>query len=704
MKVYTIILLCCLNGDAFSQEELPHRQEQQLENLAEREESETEEDSFAQELEAFRRRRLNLNTATADDLERLQLLNALQVHSLLQYRLLLGPFIHLYELQAVPHWDVATIQKVLPYISVNDETPVAKRISKGLRSGDGSLMLRLSRSFPKDGGYDDTTAAGYRGSPQKILVRYRYNYKNVLQWGVLADKDAGEPLFKEKQRTGFDFYSAHLFIRNIGMIQSIAAGDFAVNMGQGLIQWQSLGFRKSTEITAIKRQSAVLRPYTSAGEYNFHRGAGITLRKKRLSVTVFASLRRLDANVDADTARNLTISSFITSGLHRSQKEMEKKNNVSQRAGGFNLSYKGTAWHVGANCITYDFSNPVHKRDEPYNYYAFSGRRLTNYSVDYDYTVKNMHLFGELAFAPAFGRASGGRGRSKGLLQGVLISLDSKVDASLVFRHLESGFQSLYSTAFTENSLPTNETGLFMGLSVKPARAMRLDLYADVFHFPWLRLRADRPSGGREFLVQLAYEPNKRVEVTSRFRFGWKQANDITEDDNKNNLNQFFTDRLYNLRPVSKINWRLHVSWQTTAALRLRQRMELVWFDTGMPGAEVGYLIYNDVTWHPPNKPFDLGGRLQLFETDGFNSRIYVFENDVPSSYSISAIYQKGWRYYVNCKIEVSKLTGRLLQRRVPSTQLFFRWGNTTPKTRYLTDIHSVRRHEYKVQVIFLGF
>jgi hypothetical protein len=687
MKWCAIILLCCLCCDALSQQELPQRQEQQLENLAEREENDVEDDSFVQELEAFRKRPLNLNTATADDLERLQLLNALQVHALLQYRLLLGAFLHLYELQAVPHWDVATIQKVLPYVSVNDETTVARLMSKGLRDGNGTLMLRLSQSLPNAAEYDDTTATGYRGSPQKILVRYRYNYKNVLQWGVLADKDAGEPLFKDKQRAGFDFYSLHLFVRNVGIIHSLAVGDFAVNMGQGLIQWQSLGFRKSTEITAIKRQSPVLRPYTSAGEYNFHRGVGITLRKKRMFLTVFASLRHLDANTDAGTAGNLTITSFINAGMHRSQKEMEKKNNIRQLAGGFNLLYKGAAWHVGTSCISYEFSNPIQKRDEPYNYYAFSGRRLTNYSVDYDYTVKNMHLFGELAFSP-------GANQNKALLQGMLISLDPKADASLVFRHLESGFQSLYSTAFTENSLPANESGLFIGLSLKPVRGIRLDMYADVFSFPWLKLRADRPGGGREFLVQLAYEPNKRVEVISRFRYEAKQANDMIEDDN----------RLYILRQIPKINWRLHVSWQATTTIRLRQRMELVWFDKGMPEAEAGYLIYNDVAWHPVNKPFDFSGRLELFETDGFNSRIYAFENDVPGSYSISAVYQKGLRYYVNSKIDVSTVARKNFSWRLPLISLFLRWGYTIQKPQYPIVYQSVRQYEYKAQLIFLGF
>ena len=99
--------------------------------------------------------------------------------------------------------------------------------------------------------------------------------------------------FKGAQNRGFDFYSFHLFARKIGPIQSFAVGDFTVNMGQGLIQWQSLAFRKSVDVLGLKRQSPVLRPYNSAGEFNFHRGGGITIQKGDAEATAFISYRKL---------------------------------------------------------------------------------------------------------------------------------------------------------------------------------------------------------------------------------------------------------------------------------------------------------------------------------------------------------------------------------------------------------------------------
>ena len=81
----------------------------------------------------------------------------------------------------------------------------------------------------------------------------------------------------------------------------MAMGDYTVNLGQGLIQWQSLAFEKSPEVMAIKRQAPVLVPYRSAGEFYFNRGIGITLQKGRFETTAFASYKKISGNIVSDT-------------------------------------------------------------------------------------------------------------------------------------------------------------------------------------------------------------------------------------------------------------------------------------------------------------------------------------------------------------------------------------------------------------------
>ena len=100
-------------------QEIPISAEQQLENLTDATEEETEDDTYLQDLEQFRKNPINLNTADADELKQLRVLTDLQIVNLVLYRNLLGRFIHIYELQAVPAWDVFTIRKIIPFVVVD---------------------------------------------------------------------------------------------------------------------------------------------------------------------------------------------------------------------------------------------------------------------------------------------------------------------------------------------------------------------------------------------------------------------------------------------------------------------------------------------------------------------------------------------------------------------------------------------------------
>jgi len=534
-------------------QEIPVNTEQQLENQADADQGEMEDDTYLQELEQFRKNPVNLNTADADELKQLRMLTDLQIENLISYRSVLGHLISIYELQAVPAWDISTIKRVLPFVTTAIPFNLKEEAGRRFRDGEHSLLLRASQVLERSAGFDQQLpGTKYTGSPQRIFFRYRYTYKNLLQFGLAGDKDAGEPFLKAAQKMGFDFYSFHLFARKIGRIQALALGDFSVNMGQGLIQWQGLAFRKSAEVMGVKRQSAVLRPYSSAGEFYFHRGAGITIKTGRIESTVFFSIRKLGGNVVTDTLNNRDfISSFLTSGYHRTAGELEDRNNFTQTAAGAVLHYRGKQWQLGCNGIYYYYSLPIEKRNEPYNLYAISGKQWANLSVDYSYTYKNLHFFGEAALD---------KKGEKAFINGLLLSVDPKADLSFVQRTISKAFQSINGNAYTENTFPTNEIGFFAGVTIRPASGWRLDAYVDFYKFPWLRYMVDAPSNGKDYLVQLTYNPIKQVEVYSRFRTETKQSN---QPDNSSVTNL--------LAGIPKQNWRTKVTYKNKTPLTIPQ-------------------------------------------------------------------------------------------------------------------------------------
>jgi hypothetical protein len=655
-------------------QELPNSTKQQLENLADVMEEETEDDAYLQQLSYLQKEPLNLNSATADDLQVFFFLTDLQIQNFIRYRSMLGNLISIYELQAVPGWDVSTIYKLLPFVTIEGKLFFKQAILARFKNGDNNLLLRGARILEKAKGYDQSLNTHYGKDRNHWLLRYRYQYKNLLQYGITADKDAGEPFFKGINSKGFDFYSFHLFARNTGIFKSIAIGDYTVNLGQGLIQWQSLAFKKSSEVLSIKRQSAALRPYSSAGEFYFNRGAGATIQKGKIQATLFASLRKISANRSIDSSNNEIFTSFLAGGLYRTVSEQADKNAIQQTSYGGNISYRDNNFAIGLNAVNYQFSKPLQKRDEPYNFYALSGSYWSNASIDYSYTRKNMHLFGEGAIDKNFKKAS---------INGMLISVAPKVDLSFLHRYIAKEYQSVYGNAFTENTLPHNESGLYAGISLKPFAGIILNAYADIYRFPWLKYRTDALSTGKDFLVQLTCEPDKKIEIYTRYRIESKQIN---ETENAAVTNYIIA------KP--RENWRIHFSYELSSIFTLRSRIDMLWYDKEGKNSEEGFLIYTEGIFKP-NFSLSANMRLQYFETEGFNSRLYAYENDVLYSYSIPAFFDKGLRYYGTINYDINK-----------KFSVWLRWAQTIYKNKNtigsgLDETNGNKKTEIKLQAVF---
>lgn len=679
--IISILFFISLHVRSQVEETTANTVEQQLENNTENNEDvETEDDGYLQQMQQFLKHPVDLNRADVNGLSELRILTPLQVQHLIVYRGLVGKLIDVYELQALPGWDLHTIRKLRPYVTVSLLTDATGSLKSRLKKGEHTLLLRASQVLERSKGYllDSSTATNfYPGSPQKIMFRYKYNYRNLLQYGMLAEKDAGEQFFKGKQKTGFDFYSFHLFVRKTGIIQSLAIGDFTVNMGQGLVQWQSLAFKKSADVLNIKRESPVLRPYNSAAETNFHRGVGITIKKNAWQATAFISYKKIDANFVADTSgdQNAHVSSLQTSGYHRTKSEAADKGIQTQLVFGANLSYQYKRWQLGLNGIHYKFKLPLARSPNPYNRYALSGKNSGNYSFDYSYTFRNIHFFGELAFTSSTDMAFTG---------GLMASVSSVADLAVLYRNISRSYQSLYTSAFTENTYPANEKGLYAGISIRPVADLRIDAYADLYKFPWLKYRVDAPSGGSDYRIQLTYSRGKRLEIYTRYHSGSKSIN-------SNPANLTFSS----VSQQAGKNWRTQVSYRISPDITLRNRTEMVWFDRAGPAPEEGFLIFFDILYRPVLKPFSGNLRLQYFETDGYSSRLYAYENDVLYGYSIPVFHEKGHRYYININYEPVK-----------NVSVWLRWAQTVYTNKTFTgsgldEIPANHKSEIKIQALY---
>ncbi|MEO5649104.1 MAG: hypothetical protein ABIR03_04170 [Ginsengibacter sp.] len=379
-----------------------------------------------------------------------------------------------------------------------------------------------------------------------------------------------------------------------------------------------------------------MRPYNSAGEIVFNRGIGITLQKNKWEATGFVSYRKLDASFNIDTLNfEAYISSLQLSGFHRTASEVSNKNSQGQFTVGGNVSFSTEKIHIGANAVHYKFEHTITKDDVLYNRYAIAGKQVGNYSIDYSYTYKNMHFFGEAAMD---------EGCDKAFINGLVISAHSNVDMSFLYRKISRGYQSLYTNAFTENTYPTNESGFYSGGTIAPTDYLRINAYADFYHFPWLKYRTDAPSSGNDYMIQLIYQPNRGVETYIRYRTEKKAIN-------YNPFGAVLNPVIGKLRQ----SLRTQFSYKIDPIFTFRSRVEMTWFDKRGDDPQNGFLTYADIIYKPLLSRLSGNVRLCYFETDGFNSRMYAFENDVLYGYSIPVFFGKGYRYYLNVNYDITR-------------------------------------------------
>ncbi len=612
-----------------------------IENLAEDSEAEFDYDTYLEELRHYYESPIDLNKTDAEDLADLQILSEQQTVALLDHIDKYGKLANIYELQTIPGFDLPLIRKLVPFVRVRGEIDdFAVPFMKRLYDGDYQIFIRYQQILEQQAGYQDDNELGipavYLGNPSKLYARYRYNYGTRVSYGLTAEKDQGEEFFKGTQKQGFDYYSGHFYYRDAGPFEFIALGDYQLNLGQGLIMWSGFSQRKSSYVLNVKKEGRILKPYTSVNEARFMRGGATTVEAGNLHVTAFISHKRIDGNVteiDSSTEEATAVSSFQESGFHRTENEIADKRAVKQTIAGGNITFKKRKWKIAASAMHTRFDATFDRNLDTYSQFEFSEKQLTQGSLDYSLVLRNFHFFGETAMSDNGAIAT---------VNGGLISLDPKVDLSFVQRYYQKDYQSLYANAFAESTRPTNERGIFVGLTMKPLKKWKIDTYFDFYQHDWLRFRTDAPSSGIDLLAQLTFKPSRKLETYIRYKNEVKSQN--APDD------EAVIDYL---EETNKGYTRFHLAYKINDIVTIKNRVEVSFYDDNVEEKEFGYLIYQDLQIKPKNFPLQFTGRISLFDTPSFNSRVYTYENNVLYMFSVPSFSGRGMRLYLVTRYKV---------------------------------------------------
>ncbi len=618
----------------------------QLEDLAKSSDRQQDYSDLADEYIFLSKHPININSSDAEKLVHLHLLNEAQLASLKFYIHNNGDILSIYELQYVMGFNAQVIQNITPFIKAG--VPVkAKPFSwkKALKYGNHQVLMRFGQILEPVAGYAIPADSAflkpgsvYLGTPQKMYLRYGFRSGGHLRWGFTAEKDAGEIFFSPhlsdsvkqllgNQKPHFpDFLSAYAYVSDVGILKKAVIGDYHLEFGQGLCLWSGLTFGKSAETNAVKYYGSGIRPNTSANENRFFRGAAFTLGRKSLTITAFYSHNKVDGSYFVSPTGTDEITTMLETGNHRTINELLNRKKLTIDAFGGHIDYAYKFMKAGATYYQTHLSLPLEPTHQLYRKYYFHGNKLSNASVDLNLQFTRISFFGEIASNPGKGLAG---------IAGINAYLSDRLTLTLSYRDFSRDYHVIYASPFMESGRVNNEKGLYLGITMLISKMFSFSAYADYFSFPWLKFQVNAPSTGKAFLAQLDMVRGRNLSMYWRLRYQ-KRAENISRPEDYYPL---LTEKSYT-------DFRYAVACNITPQLILKTRVEYVRF-VKAADRERGFLVYQDVLYQFTKFPLKLSFRYALFDTDGWNSRIYAYESDVLYAFTIPAYYNKGQRIYL---------------------------------------------------------
>ncbi len=594
----------------------------------------------------------DINSATAFELSQIPAFGPLLAYELVRFRDAYGDFNSLPEIRSVEGITEDVYIEARPYLTIGGSLQIARENPSRFPSFPSraafrndlrvEFLQRVTRRLDVGRGYSsDTTRTTYAGSPTRVYSRFNARVRNHFSVNLTLEKDPGE-LFTwtpASQTYGFDHITAHASVQNMGRLRTLIIGDYVANFGQGVALWRNSSFGKGRDpVRPLVRFGKGLTPYGSTDENAFFRGIASSISiTPELVISAFVSRRSLDANLllpdttDQDTPSPFSdASSLSISGLHRTPSEIEDKDAIKEDVLGGAVEYTFRSAKFGITQYHSAFNRPFQPGDAGYQQFLFSGTSASMTSVFATVFRGESLLFGELARTNT--GVLGGTG-------GVMLRFGREADILLQGRHYPRDYVSLHGYAFGErNGATQNETGVYVGLRLRPSPSWLITAYADQYRFPWSRFGAPLPSTGHDLLFFSEYRPRRWISVYAQLRSETKETGAPFRDERGREFDA--------LAPETRQSFRLHGDYQFSRSLRLRTRFEGIRFESTDRETTFGSLLFQEFRWLPLES-LQVDTRLAFFDTESYGARVFAYENDLLYTFSIPSFSGRGQRFYV---------------------------------------------------------
>ena len=566
---------------------------------------------------------LNLNTVTEEQLTALPFLTDRQTADIMTYLKKYRPVMSTGELMVIEslNVNVRAMLRLLCYAGKEEEKNVS--LKSLLRHSDNEAIVRTDFPLYTKAGFmdypesvlDKSPNKAYRGNGLYHSLRYRLNSSNRIEAGIQMEKDAGE--------SGVDYLSGYVMLKNTGIFHTFAAGDYRLSFGQGLVMNTSAGFGKNIVSSNIGRNDRGITKHSSTSETGYLRGLATTLKLGALRLSAFFSHKKEDGTMLADSSG---VSAIKTDGLHRTPLEHSKKGNMTSTVFGGNARLELSNLTLSATIATTSYSMPLApKFNTPgslYRYYNPRGSDFAAYGLAYTYKCRYFIAGGETATSSNGGIAT---------LNTLRLPLGNFQNLVMIQRYYSTRYVSIHGNSFGENSSPQNESGIYIGYDIQINRALKIETYADMMYFPWMKYQVSNSSYGYEGMVQTTYSPRQSLSFSIRYRMKSKQ-----KDFKSNNETLLRYHTTHNLRLQMKCSAANNLTLKTTLAGSAVRKTD--------SQTALGVLFSENIRWENTPKIKRMELTMTYFNTDDYDSRLYHYEPSLLYTYGFSSYSSHGIR------------------------------------------------------------
>jgi len=619
-----------------------------VQQLTEFSENETEIIEFLQHL---RENPVNINTAAHDELMRLPFLSPDQADSIIALRETLQQFTSVRQIRKVTGPEVYKL--IREFIVI--KSPVKKH---------GQFIHKTQYAFDQP------------NLPASASGNHIYDYNKIygrlgkeIQAGLISQKDPGESSYT-------DYLNGYLSFKNSSW--QVILGSFQLRYAEGLMYSRGFSSQKSAEVTLPfrwKNQGSQGTLTSSENSALFGLSAQ-TPEFYHAVLHVFYSNALRDAQLNAD--RDIVIG-LNYEGYHRTVSEKFRADLIREQILGFALLFNLAEFgNFGALFSNFNYDPGLNFSPKTVGlsafrrqYYRFSGDKLMQYGLFWNYKKQNLSFSSEFGFSDI-----GSPGYSASLLLSFL-----RFGAGVKIWQASRNFQSPYGRIFDDaNPFPQAEKGVYFAVDMQPIDDVRLQLYRIFKNDLWRSYFSSSTTVGNEWLLQCDYQFYRHK---LRTRVQQKNHEDFIENPMGRLLRKHITQQF------ARSEIELHPARQI--ALRTRWEFTRVSYPS-----ERGTYLFQDARFYLSSRAL-VTARLTVYRTDSYNSRLYEYETDLPGSFSNYALYGEGRVWYLMLRYSW-----------MDQLNIYLKWRqdlrsdeNLTDKYTSLHEESSARELRFMLQIIF---